>query len=538
LVKLNRKDILETFQVESHELLDEMEQALLVLERCPTDKDSVQSIFRAAHTFKGNATALQFTTLAGVAHELENLLDEVRKGQRTVTRELIDVLLDSTDVLREIAADCAEDVDEPTDKARHLIERLKARGSDEGRPASATAGTGIGNSRSNERNVRVSVETLERMLDLVGEIGTAVYRTAQSTQAEMDESFREVMRLSAELQEMVVALRMVPIGPILNGYSRTVRDLATAQSKLVDLVVDGHDVTVDTSIATHLRDPIMHMVRNAVDHGIETPERRRTAGKPERGTVTLSALQQAGTIIIRISDDGGGLNRSKILARAGELGLASGDRGRCSDDEVTRFIFEPGFSTRDTVTELSGRGVGMDVVRRNVEAIHGRIEVQSREGHGTTITMRFPLTLAMMRGFIVIVGGEQYVLPLESVVECLNFPETSIDADDGHGVAQLRGESIAFIDLRTLFNVEKRASQQKRLVVVAYGSERAGLVVDELRGEAQAVIKPLAPVFRNVKGFSGTTILGDGSVALILDLATLLQRTSENECIQELILHG
>ncbi len=318
--------------------------------------------------------------------------------------------------------------------------------------------------------------------------------------------------------------RMVPIGPSFHQHVRTLRDVATAHGKLARLVVEGEDVEVDTAVVEYVRDPLTHMVRNALDHGIEPPDVRRARGKDPVGTLLLRAAHEAGNMVIQVKDDGQGLDRAKIAAKAVALGFVA-DAARLSEDEMARVVFEPGFSTAERVTEISGRGVGMDVVRRNVEALRGSVTVDSVEGEGTTVTIRVPLTLAIIQGFKVGIGGEIYILPLESVVECVELPASGAAGAAGVGLLNLRGKPLPYLRLRDHFAVAGARPPRENVVVVQHGAQLAGLAVDELHGESSTVIKPLGTMFKGIPGVAGSSILGSGRVALILDVGGLLRET-------------
>jgi two-component system chemotaxis sensor kinase CheA len=303
-----------------------------------------------------------------------------------------------------------------------------------------------------------------------------------------------------------------------------VRDVAQSGGKRCALHVEGEDVEVDTAVIEHIRDPLVHMVRNAIDHGIESPEVRTAAGKPAQGRLVLRAFHEAGSMVIQVEDDGKGLDRGRIAEKAAALGLVT-DPARMTDEEVARIIFEPGFSTSERVTDISGRGVGMDVVRRNVEALRGQVAVATQPGRGTLVTVKVPLTLAIIQGFRVEVGEETFILPLDSVIECLALPLLEAEGHNGVGVTNLRGSPLPWLRLRTQFNVDGERPARENVVVVQNGNETAGVVVDRLVGESQTVIKPLGSMFKNVPGVSGSSILGNGRVALILDVPGLLRET-------------
>src|SRR5215470_4598997 len=333
---------------------------------------------------------------------------------------------------------------------------------------------------------------------------------------EVLETHHGLEALFQELQELVMKIRMVPVGPTFHRFARSVRDMARKSGKLARMLIVGEDVEVDNTILEHIHDPLMHMIRNSVDHGLEMPETRRAASKDPSGKIVLEAFHDSGNIVVRISDDGAGLDTAKIAQHAKNRGLIN-DVNRLSESDVHNLIFQPGFSTADKVSELSGRGVGLDVVRRNVNTLSGTLHIESAKGQGTTFTIRLPLTLAIIDGFAVRVDAETYVVPLSSVKECLELPTESHDSDRG-GVINLRGEALPFLRLRDLFGASQKSPARERILVVEHQGGRAGLAADELLGEQQAVIKPLGRLFQ---GISGSTILGDGRVALILDVPAI-----------------
>jgi two-component system chemotaxis sensor kinase CheA len=311
---------------------------------------------------------------------------------------------------------------------------------------------------------------------------------------------------------------MVKIGATFTRFKRVVHDVARELGKDIELRTAGEDTELDKTVVEKIGDPLMHLVRNAIDHGIDAPEVRAARGKPAQGTVTLNAYHDSGSIVIEVSDDGGGLNRDKILSKAIERGLVAVD-ANLSDAEIYGLIFEPGFSTADQITNLSGRGVGMDVVKRNITALRGSVGIASEPGQGTTVTVRLPLTLAIINGFQVGVGKSVFVVPLDMVDECVKF-----SAESHHDYTDLRGEVLPFIRLRDLFEVPGTPPERQNIVVVKHAGQKFGLVVDTLMGEAQTVIKPLSKMFTQVKGISGSSILGSGDVALILDVPVLMQQ--------------
>ncbi|HEY0465696.1 MAG TPA: chemotaxis protein CheA, partial [Polyangiaceae bacterium] len=373
-------------------------------------------------------------------------------------------------------------------------------------------------------SIRVDSAKLDHLIDLVGELIIAAASSEVISRrtriAELSEWTHTLAGLVSAVRDSALQLRMVKIGATFNRFQRVVHDVSLELGKGIGLEVRGEDTELDKTVVERIADPLTHLVRNAMDHGIEAPDVRRARGKPAQGTVELNAYHDSGSIVIEVTDDGGGLKREKILAKAIERGLA--EPGRVlSDVELYDLVFEPGFSTAEKVTNLSGRGVGMDVVKRDIVALHGSVTMRSEEGVGTTVTVRLPLTLAIINGFLVGLGGSTFVVPLEMIEECVEF-----SAQPGHDYTSLRGNVLPFIRLRELFGVEGAPAQRQNIVVVKHGGRRAGLVVDTLLGEFQTVIKPLNKAFSRVKCISGSSILGTGEVALILDVPTLVRQAA------------
>lgn len=380
---------------------------------------------------------------------------------------------------------------------------------------------------SESRSIRIDAEKLDNLITLVGELIIAAAGTqigARRTQdVELHESASQLSALVEEVRDSALQLRMVRIGATFNRFHRVVNDTARELGKDIRLVVTGEDTELDKTVVEKIADPLTHLVRNAIDHGIGTPEQRLAAGRPAQGTVSLNAYHDSGHIIIEVSDDGSGLNREKILAKAVERGLVAAGAA-LSDKEIDALIFEPGFSTADQVTNISGRGVGMDVVKRNITALRGAVEVRSAEGAGTTFVIRLPLTLAIINGFQVAVGKSVFVVPLEMVEECIEY-----SSEAGYDFANVRGAALPFIRLDQVLGLQRRDGARQNIVVVRSGAQRAGLVVDSLLGECQTVIKPLSKYFSRAKCVSGSSILGNGEVALILDVPALVQRASDEQ---------
>ena len=539
---IDLETIRQAFLVEAEEGLSAMEEALVALEARPDDREPLHEIFRTVHTLKGSAGMVGFDNVAEFAHLLEDALELFRSGEMHVTANHVTTLLQTVDALRGLLKGAAAGNTTHVRAAdRALVARLVPGGeaavaAPTGGAPVAAAGAGAPGEGARRRTLRVGMERLDALLNLTGETAVARGRLmqllGQRRRAAGDDvvnAAEEVDRLFAELQEQVMRMRLVPLGPFFRQHVRTVRDTAALRGKVVRLVLEGEDVEVDASVVDHLRDPLTHMIRNAIDHGIELPAARRDAGKEPTGTITLRARHEGGTVVIELADDGAGLRRDRVLARARERGLVA-DGVELSDAEIHRLIMEPGFSTADRVSDLSGRGVGMDVVRRNVEALRGSIEIASRDGEGTTVTARLPLTVAIIDGFTVSVGDESYVIPLDAVTECLAMPADERRAGRC-GVLSLRGEPLPYVRVRELFGLAGALPARENMVVVRHAGRLAGLVVDELLGGGQAVVKPLGKMFQRLPGVSGSTILGDGRVALILDVPDLLQRALDRDAL-------
>ncbi len=382
---------------------------------------------------------------------------------------------------------------------------------------------------SAETSIRVSVEKVDQMINLVGELVITQAMLAQSA-SKLDESVLEHLqnglnqldRNTRDIQEAVMSVRMLPISFVFSRFPRVVRDVANKLNKKVELKTLGENTELDKSLIERIADPLTHLIRNSLDHGIETPEKRLAAGKPEHGTIILNAFHQGGNIVIEVSDDGGGLNRAKILSKARERGLPVTDE--MSNQQVWMLIFEAGFSTADVVTDVSGRGVGMDVVKRNIADMGGRVELDSAEGMGTRTTIRLPLTLAILDGLSVAVAGQTFIVPLGSIVESLQITESDLKSVSGEGrLLRVRGEYLPLVALHDVFNIKPGVTDLSRGIVVIIEAEgrKTALLVDELLGQHQVVIKSLESNFRKVPGMSGATIMGDGKVALILDVTAL-----------------
>ncbi|MDF0606836.1 chemotaxis protein CheA [Neisseriaceae bacterium TC5R-5] len=386
-----------------------------------------------------------------------------------------------------------------------------------------------GASRSDGHYIRIEAAKLDRLINRVGELVIAASGTKLIAQtrgdAELLESVAVINTLVESIRDDALTLRMVPVDEIFSRFPRMVREVSKQLGKTIHLAIKGADTEIDKSMVEKLTDPLMHIVRNAVDHGLESAAERIAAHKPEVGTITLDAYHDAGAVVVEIKDDGRGIDRQRILTKAIERGLVAEGR-LMSDQEILQLIFLPSFSTAEEVSDLSGRGVGMDVVKRNIEALRGEVEIHSQLGEGSTFRLRLPLTLAIIDGFRVEVGQSALVMPLDMMIECVDMPE-EVKHKHTHQV-NLRGDWLPFVSLRELFGMPP-AEGQEYVVIVHYGEHRAGVVVDKLMGEVQAVIKPLGEIFKALRGISGSTILGNGKPALVLDIPQLIQHACRRE---------
>lgn len=392
-------------------------------------------------------------------------------------------------------------------------------------------------SKTNDNSlIRIDARKLDRLINLIGELiisGAGINLLAKREGIpQLVEATGDLSRLVEEVRDSALNLRMVQIGATFNRFQRVVRDISKELGKDIRLEISGAETELDKTVIEKIGDPLTHLVRNAMDHGIEPVEVRTSKGKSAQGTVFLNAYHDSGSIVIEVSDDGGGLNKDKILRKAASRGLIAEDQ-TLSDREIYDLIFEPGFSTADQVSNLSGRGVGMDVVKKNIQALRGTVELDNREGYGATVRIRLPLTLAIIDGFLIGVGSAVYVVPLDMVVECIELPRIQSSGEESDYLS-LRGELLPFVRLRELFDMnDVPPSRRQNVVVVKYAGKQIGLIVDQLLGEFQTVIKPLGKLFSHLRGVSGFTILGGGEVALVLDVPGVVQQVIGKKTIYD-----
>jgi len=556
------EDLTREFVAESREGLERMELCLTELEQRHGDGELIGEIFRVVHTIKGTTGFLGFSRLQTLAHTGESLLAALRDGRIQVTSELISGLLELRDGLQaivEIIEARGSEGERHDDDDRDLIAWMKEleaggalksdgglsrRRTDSNTPAPAgttppSQSTGSGG--DTDKTLRIEVEELNRMMNLVGDLVLTRNRMLQCQPGDISyaEQVRRLNTVTTELRESVMRARMQPVGHLFAKFPRMVRDLAQKCGRKVRIEFEGQDTTLDKSLLEAVRDPLTHAVRNAVDHGIESEAERVRAGKPTEGVVRLRAYQQSGTVVIEVADDGAGIATDRVLGKAVERGLITPEAASAMTEyEALQLVFVPGFSTAREVTSVSGRGVGMDVVRTNVEQAGGRVEIESRPGAGTTLRLRVPLTLAIVPALVVECEGQSFALPQGSLVELVYVPASeAVSAVERMGAAELYRLRDRLLPLVRLRNVLEVGECDHSIADTANGSaaglyiavlepegRRFGLVVDGLRSPEEIVVKPLPPALREIKVYAGATVLGNGALAMILDAAAVAER--------------
>ena len=550
-------DLLADFLTETHEGLSAVDEALLRLERAPDDAPTLAEVFRQVHTIKGTCGFLGLSRLEKVAHAGETILGLYRDGSLKVTPEGITLIFAAVDAIRKIVVGLEQHGQEPDGDDSAVIAALDAAARGEfvtmqtapmpqpeaapapstiaapapvaPRAAEAVAEAVQTESATAQQTIRVSVEVLEDLMTLVSELVLTRNQLMQlarvSSDSQISVPLQRLSHITSELQEGVMKTRMQPIGNAWAKLPRLVRDLANELGKKIDLEMRGADTELDRQVLELIKDPLTHMVRNSGDHGLEGPADRRAAGKPETGRILLNAYHQGGHIIIEIGDDGRGLPVEKIRAKVLAQGLATeAELAQMNEHDVLRFIFRPGFSTAQQITSVSGRGVGMDVVKTNIERIGGTIELRSKEGRGTTFTIKIPLTLAIVSALIVQAGGERFAIPQIGVVELVRVGDehegnTRIEMIKEAPVLRLRDRLLPLVSLSSLLRLREApvGGLKGYVVVMQVGANVFGIVVDRVFDTEEIVVKPVAPILRHITMFSGNTILGDGSVIMILD---------------------
>lgn len=520
-----------TFFEEATELLAVIEATCLRLEQNGGDREALNELFRAMHSMKGAAATLGYSEITRLAHEQESLLDVLRDGTSELDFELSNVLLSSIDFLRLLVEHARSGTAvEPSDVEDSIIALqraggLRRRATRAKEDVSSAAEAPRGRRTSGGSTLRVSTERLDKLVNLVGELmisQSAILQALELPPVESQVRVREAMERmgqnTRDLQEQVMSVRMVPLGRVFARFPRLVRDLSINKRLSLELV--GEATEIDKEMIEKIVDPLTHLIRNAADHGIESAEERSAAGKPETGTIRLAASHQGGSVVIDVSDDGRGLDLPRIRALAVASGLLAADE-EVGRERLQNLIFEPGFSTSEFITDVSGRGVGLDVVRSNIEGLGGVVSLDSTPGVGTRFRVRLPLTLAIMDGLLLRVGDQTYVLPLSNVVESFRprWEQTRV-LPSGLELVRVRDHSVPLLRLCEILNITADSADAAKSLCVLIETEsgQLGLLVDEVLGQAQTVVKSLETHYRRVAGLTGATILGDGQIALILDV--------------------
>lgn len=566
LNSLISSEVITQFVIEAGELLDKTEQNLLALEKDPFSKELTEGTFRSIHSLKGNAGFMEYTDIVSICHKAESFLDKLRTGGVQADSEQISLLLKVVDTLRYAIENLTqnqhplkagkieliklmEDVFELNDqnidsseianlknksckKEKNLNSKNISSSQNHNQQDVKRGTRTIGERNETKEIIRVDVKMLNRLMNLVGEIVISESMISQHEDLvgiespALEKSVRNHQKNVRELQELATSMRMVPLSGLFSKMRRLVRDISKKHNKRIDIIIKGDETEVDRSVIEHISDPLVHILRNAIDHGIESIKERTNKGKNQIGQIILSAQRVSGEIWIEVFDDGTGLNHDKIIAKAKEQGLINDSDENLLYVNPWHFIFSPGFSTSEKITDISGRGVGLDVVIRNIEEIHGRVDVESEEDKGTKFTLKIPLTTAIVDGMLMRVCNSLYAIPTQDIKESVHVLQSSmIDLVNGQEVMHIRDNLIPILRLKELHHIKNE--EQKRnegIVVVAENiGKKVGFFVDEIIGQQQLVIKPLSRYTGNIVGVSGCSVIGNGNICLILDLASLVK---------------
>ncbi len=560
------REIINDFLVEAEELVNSLDNNLVTLEEKPNDLELLNEIFRAAHTIKGTSGFLGLDKITSLTHEMEDVLNKLRKEELKVTSGIMDVVLESVDILKILLEDVSQgresdlDIEAVRTKLIAIVEggsssdvpAEEAKPPEPKEPPAETAlkdvepekakratGKKEPTQKGVDQTIRVDVNRLDSLMNLMGELVLGRNALMQTSNRfvkkhedldgidDLARAGAQINFITTEIQTAVMKMRMLPIGKVFGKFPRMVRDLAREKNKKISLEIYGEETELDKSVIEEIGDPLVHLIRNSCDHGVESPEERIAAGKPETGTIRLGAAQEGSSIVVTIEDDGKGMDVEAIKKKAVERGLITEKAAeKLSNQEVFRFIFRPGFSTAKKVTNVSGRGVGMDVVKTNIEKLKGIIEVESTFGVGSKISVKLPLTLAIIQGLLVVSRGEVYIIPLGSVLEMIRISREDIDSVNRCDVITLREGVLPIVDLNYILKGNRRGSRENEkpyVVVVGLAEKRLGLIVDEVLGQEEVVIKSMGEMLGVTKGVAGATILGDGRVRLIVDLIGLFE---------------
>lgn len=585
LDSLVSNELMDQYLSSAHELLDTAENNLLILENDPNNYDLISNTFRVIHSLKGNSGFMGLTEIEEIAMEMESILDSVRNKELQIDTTIVSVLLSNIEAIRnrltslspekpsskalsetlsktqdeiidtipiqveqekeEITFELEEETEGKIDRKEISAENkqmdetkinqspkpIESKKSDDLSPKTAPPPSMV------KKDIRVETSKIDKLFDLVGELITIETMVTNSPDLQGLElpnfmkSANMLNKITRELQEVTMSVRMMPLENLFNKMKRLVRDVSLKMNKKVNLEISGQETEMDKNVIDEVADPLVHILRNAIDHGIETPEERLKKGKPEYGTISLKARYEGNEILIIVKDDGAGINREKILKKAEERGIVTGNTDKMTDKEVFQLIFEPGFSTAEKVTDISGRGVGMDVVRKNIEKLHGSVDVESKLGEGSTFTLRIPLTLAIMDAMLIRVGKSRYALPLLAVNESFRVSKGMISKTmDGLEVCKLRDDVLPVLRLHEIFGIEPdNYDLDKGIMIIIESREKhVALFADEIVGQQQAVIKGLSDYIGKVQGITGCMILGDGGIGLIIDIESLIELSEKS----------
>ncbi len=529
------------FISEATEYLQNLNKSLLDLEKNPENLELLNEIFRLAHTMKGMAATMGYQKITTVAHQMEDVLDRLRKQELKVTPEIIETMFKALDVLEPLLQEVASGEDKKVDiteiivKLKMIMEQKQSAAAPESKetepetPADEKK-TVIkeGEKKRTQTSVRINIEHLDNLMNLVGELVINKARLFQIGATyklgELNETLGQLERITGTLQEEVLKTRMIPVSHIFDRYPRVVRDLAKLKNKEINFEIEGSDIELDRMIVDEINDPLIHLIRNSVDHGIETPQERVNKGKSETGYVKLSARREKGYVRIELTDDGKGMDPHDIAEKAIEKGMLTKEKlALLTEQEMLMLICEPGFSTAAEISDISGRGVGMDVVKTKIEAFNGSVIIETKKGKGSTFIIKLPLTLAIIQSLMVKVADEVYAIPLSNITEINSFSPDLIRTIEKREVIKIREEILPLISLREAFDLPKQQyGEEIYVITVEMGEKRIGLVVDSLYSREEIVIKTMSGILKRTKGISGATILGDGRVVLIVDIAGIM----------------
>jgi two-component system, chemotaxis family, sensor kinase CheA len=526
-------NLLETFLAEAHECIVELERATLALADA-ADGSTLQAIYRHLHTVKGSASCVGLEALTRAAHHLEDVVGTAVSAHRGGEPALAGLLLHGLDLLTSLvqAAAVKQDTGPEDPRVTVLAKRCAIWIAAPAEASALVETTPAAVSELRERTIRVEVSRLDRAMELAGGLTIARGRLAdavsRSDLARISATLQAADALIRDLELQILELRLVPLRSSFERLRRAVHDLTQSTGKQAQLELHCDEVEVDMAVAEALRAPLTHLIRNAIDHGIESPAERIARGKRGEGSIKIAARHEGAHLVVELNDDGAGLDRDRLLSRAREMGLAADE---LDDDQIWELAFVSGLSTAQSVGELSGRGIGMDVVRRSIEALRGSVRLRSTAGQGVTVTIQLPLALSIIHGLAVEVGNEVYVVPVDSVIECVDLDRDRAIRSARGGLLELRGDALPYLRLAEHFTAEPREGARTNVIVVEHDGARAGIEVDGLLGEIQTVIKPIGRLFQSATGVAGSAVLGDGRIALVVDVRAVLRAASPQRIV-------